>query len=81
MSTRITKYYHLICNEGDQWVDVFGSYTRKEVVEEWDGAYAGYTHPSFDDVWRQKHRKIISTDGSLKQLVVALEAINEGVQS
>jgi len=51
------------------------------VTEEWDGAYAGYTHPSFDDVWRQKHRKIISTNGSLSQLVAALKVINEGVQS
>lgn len=76
-----TKYYHLILNEGDQWVDTFGAYTRKEVTEEWDGAYAGYTHPSFDDVWRQKHRLIITTDGTHEQLVAALKVINEGVQS
>jgi hypothetical protein len=74
-----TKYYTLILNygvEGDEWVDVFGSYSRSEVVDVWEEGFKGYTHEYFGDVWREKHHIIIAYDGSAKVLTAVLDTLN-----
>jgi len=74
-----TKYYTLILNygvEGDEWVDVFGSYERSEVVDVWEEGFKGYTHEYYGDVWRTKHHIIIATDGSAEALRAVLNTLN-----
>jgi hypothetical protein len=73
-----TKYYTLILNygvEGDEWVDVYGSYSRSEVVDVWEEGFKGYTHEYYGDVWREKHMLIVPTDGSPEALRAVLESL------
>jgi len=79
-----TKYYTLILNygvEGDEWVDVFGSYERSEVVDVWEEGFKGYTrafnHEYYGDVWRTKHHIIVPTDGSPEALRAVLKSLND----
>lgn len=70
------KYYHLICDEGEAWVDYFGSYDKQEIEDEWD-CYQGYYHPHYSRNWMNKDKVIIVTDGSHTQMVAALDKLNE----
>ena len=75
-----TKYYTLILNygvEGDEWVDVYGSYSRSEVVDVWEEGFKGYTHEYYGDVWRTKHMLVVPTDGSPEALRSVLKSLND----
>jgi len=73
------KYYHLFLNEGEGWEDVFSSYSKQEIEDEWD-CYQGYYHPHFSRNWMKKDRKVVTTDGSNEQAVAAWKELN-GVTS